>query len=211
MREETIKVYKFEELSDDAKEKARTWYRESVLAYDRYSQDEMVDSLKALFKAAGIKLKDYSLGNSWNRDNHVRFDMGDAGALSGKRAWAWLENNLFKSLRIYKTWQDGPGLARWDGEKHRHYSLKDARSYGYRLGEIPSCPLTGVCYDDDFIDALREAVKDGDTLEEAFAGLASTFAKIADAEDEYRNSEEAVDESLTINEYEFREDGTRHR
>lgn len=195
MRIKEIKLYKFDELEDDAKEKARDWYRE-MSAEDSYPLDEMIDSLKALFKAAGIKLTNWSLG-AYNQNNYVRFDLGDSENLTGKRALAWLENRLFNDLRITRA----------------EY-LKNRKAYlgygdGYRIGKIQPCPLTGICYDEDFLDALKKAVKNGDTLKDAFNSLADKCASMIEAELDYRNKDEQVEESINANEYEFTEDGRR--
>lgn len=39
MREETVKVFQFDELSEDAKEKARDWYRNGGLDYEWWDMD----------------------------------------------------------------------------------------------------------------------------------------------------------------------------
>lgn len=195
MREKTVKLYKFEELSDKAKEKARNWYRDGI-SQDMPWMDETVQSLKAVFKASGITIKDWSLG-AYNQNNFVRFDMGDAESLTGKRALAWLENNLFNGLRI--------GDMKWKEKRKEYLGYGDA----YRPGKVPPCPLTGYCADDDFLDYLKKSVKSGDTLKEAFQGLADECGKLLEAEYEHQTSDEAVDESIEINGYEFTEDGKR--
>lgn len=195
MRIEHIVYLHFDELNDEAKEKARQWYREGS-ASDTNSMDEVVDSLKSLFKAASIKLTDWSIG-AYNQHNYVTFDMGDAGELSGPRALTWLENNLFAGLRM--TSQEYK-------QKRKEYL-----SYGelYRPGKVRPCPLTGVYYDEDLLDALREAVKLGDTLGDAFRGLADTAGNLIEKEYEYKNEDEQIDDTIRANEYEFTVDGER--
>jgi hypothetical protein len=186
-------VFKFEELSDEAKERARQWYREATAA-DDYPLEEIVESLKGLFKAAGIKLQDWSLG-AYNQGSFVKFDLGDAAELTGSRAVAWLENNLFGPLRITRETY----LA----------NRKDYLRYGwgYRIGSIAPYPFTGICYDEDLIDGLRDSIKGGDTLKDAFRSLADVCGRIAEKEYEYQNEDEQVDESIIANEYEFTADG----
>lgn len=193
MRIQEIKLYKFDELNEKAKEAARDWYRRGN-ADDNYLLDEMLSSLKALFEAAGITLTDWNLG-AYSQDNYVQFDMGDASELTGPRALAWLENNLFSALRMTPE--------QYNQKRKEYLGYGDA----YRPGTIKPCPLTGLCYDEDFLDALRKSVKDGETLKEAFKGLAGTLQRLLEAELEYQNEDAQVDESMTINEYEFTEDG----
>jgi hypothetical protein len=187
------KVYTFDELSDSAKEKARDWYRKANTS-ESYYLDEIYDSLKALFKAANITLKDWSLG-PYNRGNQVTFDLGDASELTGRRALAWLENNLFAGLRITAH----------EFAKNR----KDYLKYGpdYRAGKIKPCPLTGICYDEDYLDALRKSIKEGDTLRDAFRNLADVCGRLCEAECEYRDEDEQIDEDIRANEYTFTEEG----
>lgn len=64
--------------------------------------DDMLNSLKALIELGGYKLKGYSLGDSSCRDNHIRLEERDCDELSGKRAMAWLENNILSKLRDKK-------------------------------------------------------------------------------------------------------------
>lgn len=64
--------------------------------------DEMLNSLKALIELGGYKLKGYSLGDSSCRDNHIKIDEQNCDKLSGKRAMAWLKNNILSKLRDKK-------------------------------------------------------------------------------------------------------------
>lgn len=191
MREIITKVYKFEELSDEAKEKARAWWCKDE-TFD-WLIDEGADSLKGLFKAAGIRLTEWSLG-AYRRDAYVSFDMGNAGELKGKRAIAWLENNLFGPLRLtrsdlLKTWRE------------------HGQTFGYRVGMVKPCPFTGVCYDDDLLIAVQNHAKNGETLSDAFKMAAEDLARTIEKEIEARQEDDAVDEMIIANENEFTEDG----
>ena len=63
-----IKVYSFDELNDQAKEKAREWYRANI---DYLWFDEARQSLTAFCDHFGVKVKDYSIGDS---SGYVRTD-----------------------------------------------------------------------------------------------------------------------------------------
>lgn len=193
MRIIETKVYKYDELNDQAKSRARDWYRDGT-AYSTDFMDDILSSLKAVFKASGIKLTGWNLG-AYNRNNYVTFDLGDAGGLKGKRALAWIENHLLGQFRI------GPA----EFAKHR----KDYTGYGaaYRIGKIKPCPLTGVSFDEDYLEALDKDIKGGATLKEAFQNLADVCGDLCDKALDYQNSDDAVEDSIRINEYEFTEDG----
>lgn len=139
--------------------------------------DEIMDSLKALFKATnGVYLRDWSIdayGYSYVR---VEFNQDEAGDLTGNRALAWLENNLLGDLRI-----PFQGKKRWNLSQYGQY---------YRAGMIEPCPLTGICFDEDYIESLFKSIKAGDTIKEAFENLANVASNLFQAEIEYQNSEE---------------------
>lgn len=59
MRQETITLYKFNELDDTAKNKAREWYLEG-LEFPWFN--EYIDSIKAFCDEFNVTLEDYSLG-----------------------------------------------------------------------------------------------------------------------------------------------------
>ena len=54
-----VKVYKFEELSDSAKDTARQWFREG---FDYPWFQDAMDSVRAFSKEFGVKVKDYEIG-----------------------------------------------------------------------------------------------------------------------------------------------------
>ena len=62
MRAVTTPVYTFDELSDQAKERARDWWRSlGEVAWD----DESRDSIVAFCSHFGVKLKEYDVDNCW--------------------------------------------------------------------------------------------------------------------------------------------------
>jgi hypothetical protein len=152
--------------------------------------DEIMDSLKALFKASGIALRDWSIGAY--SYSYVKFDMEEGvQELSGSRALAWLENNLFSDLRERR---------RFINRVKKYEKWHDFTKFG----EIPSCPLTSICFDEDFIESLVKDIKAGDSLKEAYENLASVASKLFEAEYDYQNSEENF---LEQNHLQFTEDG----
>ena len=99
MREETIKIYSFDELSDSAKEAARNHFRQS----DCWNwSEEWWQSAQAFSRIAPIDIReaDCSRRNvtiQWQGDNSIR-------ELSGLRAWKWLlNNNWFEWARKNKA------------------------------------------------------------------------------------------------------------
>ena len=74
-----------------------------------------------------------------------------------------------------------------------------------------SCPFTGVCYDEDLLQPLKEFIKqpDGRTFEDLMNEAGESLRISLENEDEYRNSDEAIREDIEANEIEFTADGER--
>ena len=189
-----MNVYTAEELKKEnpkAFEKAFQEYRESRESDGAFWSDEVIQSLKGLMTASGLKMTDWAIGG---RGTFLSTDISEeAGALEGKRALAWIENNLLGALRIP-----------WTGEKR-----KSVAKYGdgYRPGQVKSCPFTGVCYDEDFIDALLKEIKEGMNLKDAYASLAEKADEIINAELEAELEESYFLEHASANEYGYTIDG----
>jgi hypothetical protein len=165
-------------------------------AYNRWAEynpagwsDEIVESLKAICKAAGVTIKDYELGgwdrhtwritmpepNMWDADPGC-VDYDAIENLSGPRALTWIENNILSPLRI--PWR---GTKRWELAKYGKY---------YRPGMVKPCPWTGYCADEDFIESLISDINSGETLGEAFVNLGRLAHNMIQAE----YSDEVFDE-----------------
>lgn len=210
MRTKTVTLYKIDELGRHAFERAHREYCDGLLGIPW--EKEGFESLKALIEAAGLTLKDWSLG-AYNRGNFisVKFSNEDAANLKGVRAFAWIENNLLGPLRA--PW-GLPKLTRGDELPKDYYrdGLKAKRGpvkRWTRPGFVKDCPFTGMFFDEDLLFALREALRQGDTLREAFEGLEHDFAIMLEQEDEYQHTTEAFKETAQANEYEYLADGTR--
>jgi len=194
MKTQTVVTYSAPEL----KEKLPRAFERALEDYRNSSQEsdwthETIDSLKSLIQAAGLRMKDWSLG-AYNRNNFLKTDISDdAGELFGKRAFAWIENNLLSSLRVP-----------WTGKERA-----EVRQYGsaYYAGKIKPCPFTGYCADDEYLEELQNSIASGRTLKESFEDLADTCQSILERESEYQSSEGYFMEHAEANEMQFTEDG----
>lgn len=192
MRTETINVYKFNELSEKAKATACEIWRKRTAADPVPWQEETFESLTELIgRLPGVRLKDYELGLYCHSFLKIEFENPDVGELDGARAIAWLENNLLSHLRITWTGSD----------------RKKLREYGYRPGQIPDCPLTGYCADDDFVQALRDNVRRGYSLKQSIEFLSATYTHLLESEHAASQEDEYIGEHLSANDYEFTGEG----
>ncbi|QYW06427.1 hypothetical protein uan_015 [Pseudomonas phage UAntarctica] len=176
-------VFKFDQLSDKAKEKAREWWR-GCEATDMTWERERRESLEAFCNEFPVQAKDWEY-DAWTAQITARFTgEDDLGTISGSRLVAYLRNN-------------------------HEPVLTQPRKYGKRtsktLREISSCPFTGYCMDENLLDPIREfLVKPGtwclsDLLEECL----DRWVKAAREDVKWINEDEQVDETILSNEYEF--------
>lgn len=181
MRTEQVKIYKFDELDDSAKERARAWYRGCG---DVYSWgDESVESLKKFAEWFGIRIRDYSLGGSDNRSQGVKFDLNVDDWLADE----YDETHGMRGVRLWKY-------------LNNQFMLPDLSG---------NCPFTGYCMDEVLLDAVREFMERPHDVNytELMTECIDRFVKEYAAEVDYEYSDEAVDENILANEYEFTEDG----
>ena len=192
MRTFNIDLYLYSELSEKAKENALNWWQETYFEYvECFNAQEICDSMIKCIEAAGLKILDWEVGRC--RGSYVVIDKFDGGNLVGKRAWAWIENNLFSQFRI-------PYI----GDRRKAVS-----KYGkyYRAGMITPCPFTGYCFDEELIDALKERILKGDTIRGAFEYLAYVASKAIEREWEEQLSEPYFADHADANNFEFTIDG----
>lgn len=99
------------------------------------------------------------------------------------RCMAWLENNVLGPLRIRR------------------------RARYTRVGAVPSCPFTGYCVDDDLLDALRTAAREGRSPHEWPRLLRDESERLWERELEWQSREDAFVEAADANGWEFDEQG----
>ena len=177
------KVYKFEELSEQAKEKAIEWYRNSD--NDFCWSDEILETVKTALKHFDCKLSDWSI--DWDNINRsswsIKFEFNyedEVKELNGARLFKYIQNNYLKYYDKYK-------------KEYRTDLLSG------------NCPFTGVCYDESFLDPIRKFMKkpDSTTFEELIED--ATRSAFSDGCDEWeaQQTDEYITEQITANEYEF--------
>ena len=194
MRTETTitKIYTFDELSDEAKEKVIAEARDFAMEIHR---DELVDCMKSAMNEMEIAIEDYSIGIDGS--GYIKLD-AENDDLEGARAYAYIMNNFFsgvdKKELVYKEWEK------------RRISHLDRKDW------IDNCPFSGWCYDyavkkawDSWCSDLREGKSPSirDFLDEI------EWAYLKELSDEYYGfDEEDARELAEANGYEYLEDGT---
>ena len=204
-------VYRLDELSEAAKEKARAWYREGGFDYDWY--DAVYEDFQNIAEILGIRFRTRTvrlMGGGTRQDPCIWFrgfwSQGDGASYEG--VWRHARGAAAR-LRAYAP-QDVVlhGIAdrlqaiqrrnffqlRAEITHHGHYS----HEYSMRISVERDSPTEQ--------DMTPDA---GDIVTEALRDLARWLYRQLEREYEYLTSDEAVDESLRANDYTFTEAGRR--
>ena len=196
----TFNVFRFDELSDEAKEKALDNFR---YINDFAWQDEMINSIKAIAKAMNCRASWYSYDGIAYDVSFDSYSEEDIENLKGKRAYAYIFNNFLFPNRSFKTyWLNH--IIHCDGRKN--WCRKSKLFFGW-----DDCPFTGYCADCCFIEAWREWVEGfnkNSTVGDFILGVANRLGDEWTNDNQYQMSDEYIKEMFNINDYEFLEDGT---
>lgn len=172
------KLYSYKELSTEAQETViKTLSEREANRSDDITLDECMDSLKAIAEALGVRLLNWNIG-PYNRNNFVKVNCDE----SGNKA-------LARVLRV---------LINHGYERPKHF--KDLKCPGV-------CGFTGVCFDEDIIEAIWESLLDGNTLGKAFDAAGDRIARVAEQDCEYRQSKECILDYLDQDAEIYTEDG----
>lgn len=195
MREATVKIYQFEELSDKAKETARDWFRQG---------NEFDANFEPALTAAshlGISLdeSDISYSGFWSQ--------GDGASYSGiyeykENASQLVRGEFGTDEKLYRIADELTALQAKHGNKlHATITRSGRYSHAYTMS-------AEVFIGDNEEDYDAETSKE---LLGLFREFANWIYAGLQADYDYRQSDEAVDEDITANEYEFTEDGNRSK
>lgn len=196
MRIIETKVYKYEELSDSAKERAREWYLEDGLCYDWW--DACYEDFARVAEILGIEISCRQ-----GRGMEIYFTgfycQGSGSSFVGTYRYA---KGAVAKIKKY---------APQDEELHRiAQALQDIqRKHFYHLGaQISSCRDSSISVD---VYDREDQWKDIGDAEHDIKDLMNDFnhwmyCRLRD-EYEYGTSDEVVEKCLVANEYEFDEEG----
>lgn len=160
MKEITIRLYDYDELSDEAKKTAlEEWRSKNV---EHFWGDEVRDTLKKLEEEFGIEVYGWEYGTCSYDCGTIRFEhiSDDQLALAGERARAFLWNNFgYLVMQPRRKWYavNRDGRADYSGAVYCSGDWKnrwrESKVFFDRTYD-GTCPLTGVCFDNDALDPL---------------------------------------------------------
>ena len=204
MRTIVHKLFKYEELDDTAKDKAKDWYRQFVFA-DSCDWEFVFEGAVQAANILGIDI-DHRRGS---REPAIYFSgfwsQGDGACFEGSYRYA---KGATKKIREY---------APQDTELHRiadELQNIQRRNF-YKLGACMThrgryshsgCMSVSVEHEDDHYRDIGDAEDD---ITQLMRDFADWIYDQLEKEYEYQCSDNVVEESIIANEYEFDEDGDR--
>ena len=208
MRTIRTKIYKFSELSKEVKEKAIENYRRS--SNNDFDYSEIQESVKAVIELFNLKT-----GRTWDdiRTSHIDDSILE---LKGVRLYKYIINNYYDSLFTPKY--IGSKDRKITGkqfifEVHKDYKGNDYTLILSKLKRDNSCPLTGVCYDNDILQPVYDFLKmpyNTVTFEDLIREIESAITKCYRDQEEWTNSDEYIQETIEANDYEFTRNKNRY-
>ena len=199
MRQLTINIYKFSELSEKAQRRA--WENGPDFSGDYF--DEYRHTLKEFENIFDISVY------RWNVNEYdYNFAYVTAGAATGApdgdplRLARYIWNNYAEYITRGKYY--GKLIYR-ENQPPRH-----VKRYSKATFEMDNCPLTGTCFDMDILQPVLDCLhykRFFDSYEDLIDACLNSFFQACQADIEYHSSFEFFAEMYEINEYEFLETG----
>jgi len=187
------KVYQLDELTEDAKETAREWYREGALDYEWY--DSVYEDAKTIAGLMGINIdKIYFSGFS---------SQGDGACFEGNYSYA--KQSVKKVIEYAPQDQNLHRIVKalYQLQKINFYQLEAHIEHtGHYYHEF--CTRISAYNSNGYISVEAE-----DELTEILRDFMHWIYRQLETEYDYLLSDESVDETIKINEYTFTEDGRR--
>lgn len=208
MRTIEVKVYKFDELSDKAKERARDWWLQCEMSEDWWRDvyadvDETAKFIGIEMDRKPVKL----MGGGTRYDPCIWFNgfssQGDGACFEGTYSYA---KGSVKKIR-----DEFPTDTTLHGIVDGLYELQ--RKRGFKVSA--RVDHTGHYYHSGCtsfeVDGLKEDDQAGyDELKTLLRDFMDWIYKNLEDDHDYRTDDEYVDDAITANEYEFDESGDIH-
>lgn len=198
-----LKIYSFDELSEEAKEVAIENYRNNNT--EVFWASENRDTMEKFAELFPIKVTHWEYGGRGEGvDFHFTAD-DTIEELSGTRLATYIWNNYRNEIYKPKQYWICQGHHNAVGMNAKH---RNSKIFLDRFG----CPLTGYCMDDDIIAPLFDFMDKptNQNFKELLEDCFDEWIKACNTDIEWQNSDEYITEELVNNGYEFEEDGTKY-
>lgn len=202
MRTVRTKVYKFNELSDEAKQYAIEKRRENQ---EYFWGGENRNTLEAFERVFPVNITDWSYGGRGEGVSFTFTESDEVEELTGHRLATYIWNNHFHDLFKRKWYSKS-----WDAKKR---VLDPSKGKTERYSKIifeHSCVLTGYCIDEDILKPIYDFLKKPDNntnFRDLLESCFDAWVKACNEDIEYQNSDEYIAEELESNDFEFTKEG----
>ncbi len=199
---QTVTTFKFDELDDSAKEKARDWWREASVGDDYWSEHVLDECKTTIAKGLGLDIDAIYFSGFSSQGDGACF-VGSWRArdvnLQAVNDYAPQDAELWKVACEFNRLAQLCPQASFSVEHSGRYCHEHSTEFSVDLGELA----------DEWLDVLISR------LEEEIIDVARDYMRYIyrrlEKEYEWYMSDEQVDESINANEYDFCEDGSRYR
>ena len=199
-------VYKFDELDERAKERARDWYRQGAFDYEWW--DCTFDDAKQCLKLAGFDVDNiYFSGFSSQGDGACfggSWRASGAKPVKAMKAHAPQDKDLHEIAAAARTVAKACPDASMSVKHRGHYYHEMCTEFSVYLGE-DDVERTAAEWD---AKGKADAEREEAIIEFSRDAMRWIYRQL-EREHDYMNADEQVDESIRCNEYEFDADGRR--
>ena len=208
MRTKTIKIYKYSELSDKAKEKALEDKRGNQ---EYHHADENEASMRKFESIFPINVKDYQYGGVQKWITHEFTEEESIGELYGIRLLAYLQNNYHREIfkgKYYSLWSKKDQNPHYTEKGHAPWGKLKSRHSKIMLGH-DGCPFTGYYTDFSILKPIYDFIDkpDNTTFKELMGECLDNWIADCEKDYEYTYEDEYLEEEIEANDYEFLETG----
>jgi len=197
MRTIRIKAYKFNELSEEAKQYAINKYRNQTVQNNDYAwQGENIETVKSFCKIFPVELNRRAEGFIFTGEDRI-------ADLTGHRLATYLWNNYRPEIYRPKQYWICTGRKNTVGANAKH---RNSNIFIIEDG----CPLTGYCLDNAILKPVFDFMRRPDLYTDFKDLMFDCFHAWEEAvkyDQQWQISDEYISETIEANDYEFTADG----
>lgn len=205
MRHQTVTLYEFAELSDDAKDRARDWWRNQAFEYGWW--DSVYEDIKMCAAILGIEIDRIYFSGFWSQGDGACFE----GYYAYKPGWRKAlrdqigDDDLAELEAIGEALQDIQRRAFYrltaSTRQSGHYMHSGCMDVSVDASGTPNITETHWGDEDPDFTFCADGIRD------ELRRFADWIYARLEQEYEFLSSDEQVDANLIANEYEFTEEG----
>jgi hypothetical protein len=204
-----IKIYKFAELSEEAKQTAiDNWRNNETFDWIRY---EATNSLNKFAEIFNIDLRQIDYEEPYRNNYSINLDenvLSLTGYKLAKHIWNHYRNDIFKGKyygKLVKTLANGEPIT---VNKEHPAGVRHVKRYS-KIFLDDSCVMTGVCYDQALLNPIYEFLNKPNgriDFETLLNDCIYSLCHSVSGEIEGSSEDEAVIETIEANDYDVKTD-----